>query len=328
MLYNEFQNPFFPFFNAVFKSPWFPPVNMRDQIHTMGQTFFSILMLPLMTIGHSMEFPVVGNCSFTDFRFLIFFVLLIGLCFRLPFKRYSPIRNRTKFIILFALSSYISWVFMFSIIRYIVPIENIFGVLFVLAGFYERKSKFVLSVSFACFLLLSFTPLFSKPWNLSSPTTEEFIAQHPDQKKHLQTVSPSFNIPELSEDVLILLLNSPTSEYFVHFAKKYPKARAISFYAPELLLMGTNGSITEYGKFKELRNKIINEHTGDILSIMYHAKAYNKTHLNTIKNIMKDGDCFHPETFVMPSDSNIKLELKNALFCKISKKSVLPLNEE
>ena len=308
LLYKEYQNPLFPFFNAIFKSPWFPLVNPRDTIHTSGNTPVSLLMLPLLTIAHSETFPFVGVCTFTDFRFLISFILLIVFFCRSLKKNTSPARDQTKFIFLFALFSYIFWIIFFSIIRYTVPIENVLGILFTLALFSKKSSKIFLPLKIIIFCLLVSTPFLSEPWtSLKMGTT---VTNAPDP-------------PDVKENTLILLASQATSSFFVDIAREHPEARAISLYSRPLLYWKTNGSITGYGKFKELRNKIIQEHNGDILAILLPEEtSADQDFLFTLQK----GACFNASKTFEIDGKKVTKTTSKILFCKIQKKSALLLN--
>lgn len=320
MLYKEYQNPFFPFFNAVFKSPYFPEINTYDAIHTFGNTWISRLMLPLLTISHSEQFPVVGFCSFTDFRFLIFFILLIELCCKRFFKNENKIGDETKFIIIFTIISYCFWVSCFSIIRYVVPIEGMIGIISVKILFYEKESKqfdfIVFLKNFIIFFLLLSTPLISKEWS-KFPSDDVWLFIDPD------------NV-ELSENSLVFLINSPTSSIFVPIARKNPKIRAISFYAPELLFWNTDGSITNYGKFKEKKEEIIKNHIGDILMIIRSdpADPFPEKNVKIFADVLKNATCFYPEFSFEKDGKERKVFTKDFRFCKIKKNLDTLLNEE
>ena len=323
MLYKEYQNPFFPFFNAVFKSPYFPEINTRDTIHTLGNTWFTRLMLPLMTICHSKAFPIVGNASFTDFRFLVFFILLIELLCKRFFKHEPPLQDTTKFIIIFTIISYCFWIYLFSIIRYTIPIESMIGILVTKTLFDKREEKrfeindiaFYLKDFIICFLLLS-TPLISKEWS-KFPSDNVWLFINPD------------NV-ELSENSLVFLVNPRTSSTFVPIARKNPKIRAISFYAPELLFWNTDGSITNYGKFKEKKEEIIKNHIGDILMIIKSdpTDSFPEKNVEIFADILKKAQCFYPEFSFTKDGKQNTIFTKDFRFCKISKNSDTLLNEE
>ncbi len=306
-LYREYQNPIFPFFNAFFKSPWFPEINTRDTIHTAGRGWIHFLLFPLMTIGHSADFPVAGLCSFTDFRFLFLFVLLIVFCFRL-FKKKDGTREQTKFLILFVLFSYLVWLTFFCIIRYTVPMENVAGILFVLAFFSGKRTKRAIIAGTVCVVLLLGTPFFSDKWTVSGSST---VTDMPDAI-------------ETSDDVLVLLLTPTTSSAFVGIAKKYPKARAVGLFAPELIYWGTNATLTEYGKFKEKTDKILAEHRGDVIAIYVPRYLLGKK----VRKIIENEDCFGAFKFIEINGVKVKAATNDLRICKISKKTDQLLNAE
>ena len=308
MLYKEYQNPLFPFFNAIFKSDWFPPVNPRDTEHTAGSTPLSLLMIPLMTIVHSEKFPVVGYCTFTDFRFLIAFVLLAGFCCRAVKKNVAPVRDRTNFILVFALTSYLFWLLFFLIIRYTVPIENILGILFTLVIFSGENPKSFLPLKIVMLCLLLSTPFLSESWT--------------DLKKGT-TVTAAPDTPDINGNTLVLLANPASSLLFADIARKHPEARAVSLYSKPLLFWKTNGSITGYGKFKELRDKIIEEHNGDFLVIFMPKES---SFSPVFASIIQNAACSAATKTFEIDGKKVEKATSHILFCKIPKKSALLLN--
>lgn len=272
LMYKNYENPFFPLFNAFFKSPWFPEINTRDEVHIAGHSVWQSLMIPVEMINHTKKKALVGFCRFTDIRFYLMYMAgALCLCTRL-FKIPPPpiIRPQTLFLITFTGTSFLVWLFFFSIIRYTIPIEMLTAILLTL--FLQNTaaclSKPVFKKAFAVlcvfiYALLISTPLISEEW------------------KHLRDQTSVLNLPknfDIQDDTLIYLLNEPVTYLTVELLRKNPNARIIAFSTQlDTTWKIDPHGITGYGKFKEKTAKIIQEHTGPIMTIGHAAfPVFNK----------------------------------------------------
>lgn len=128
ILWQHFQNPMFPYFNKVFKSPYFGFYNLSDT-RFLPDTINDKLFYPFYFITeqtYTSEFP------FQDMHFAVCYVLLIVF---LAYFCYQKIRQRKMsensiprldfklFILTLFAVSYALWQFGFSIYRYVVVLE-------------------------------------------------------------------------------------------------------------------------------------------------------------------------------------------------------------
>jgi hypothetical protein len=132
-LFGRTGNPVFPLYNAVFHSPWFPEINFLD-LRFLSKSPANALTYPFKwALG---IYPVSTEGAFRDLRFLLVFLLLgmvlaVSACDRLSAGPDEPCRAppRTGAAILwFLVFSFLPWIFLFGIHRYIVPLELICGV--------------------------------------------------------------------------------------------------------------------------------------------------------------------------------------------------------
>ena len=127
-LWQQFGNPFFPYFNDIFRSPWWEPVAWFDRNYG-PRDGLQLLFFPFYFARDS---KLVGEVSFRDYRLAALMALALMLAvsrssaaFRLP--------PRWRFLSLFVLGSYVSWLWIFGIYRYLVPLELLSGALIVAA---------------------------------------------------------------------------------------------------------------------------------------------------------------------------------------------------
>lgn len=163
-MWSEFGNPFFPFFNDVFKSAWADPRSYADKGLVPG-SLWEGLARPFVFAYHS-DYITHQN-YFRDVRFSVAFLLLVAAAatsvaraaahkkprFWLPFRDLSPTH---RFLIVFVVVSFVVWEAMFSIIRYAATLEALAPALVVIlvhAMLHGRRAR--LTAVAAAFVLIA-----------------------------------------------------------------------------------------------------------------------------------------------------------------------------
>jgi hypothetical protein len=149
VMQREFGNPVFPYYNDLFQSPWWEPVAFFDRNwgpRDLGQWLF----FPLYFARRS---TLVSEVGFRDYRLAALFVLgLLCLAKFLLLPREKAAMRAWKFLITFALASYVIWIKLFGIYRYLVPLEVLSGPLIVGCLLYLLRG---MSLRYACIVLLA-----------------------------------------------------------------------------------------------------------------------------------------------------------------------------
>ena len=122
LLWMNFKNPFFPFFNGIFKSPFFYNVSISNYlgpIKLIEKVFYPFYFSWNRKIGIK---PV------HDIRMAIVYLLLVFLTVKKIFKRTASnlddtLTNSKKYFITFFIVSYIFWQYQFSIERYMMVLD-------------------------------------------------------------------------------------------------------------------------------------------------------------------------------------------------------------
>lgn len=149
-LWNKFQNPFFPFFNKIFKSSYYDYSNFSDG-RFLPKGFIQFLLYPLY---FAMKNTLVTEQPFKDLRFAIIYILVIPVIFKSIYRLYvskgtlsigdkgsANVNGRaTLFLVVFFVANYVVWQAVFSIYRYIVALE-ILGpiIIFLLLSYIFKK---------------------------------------------------------------------------------------------------------------------------------------------------------------------------------------------
>lgn len=143
-LWREFANPVFPYYNAVFHSPWAVADNFRDA-RFLPQSFAGAIAYPFQwLVGNN----PAGESLFRDPRFALLFVLLPIPLLALAAEGIARRRNGFKrrgggqflvapepygLLLLFFISSYAIWITTFAIHRYLIPLTLLSGLILFLA---------------------------------------------------------------------------------------------------------------------------------------------------------------------------------------------------
>lgn len=128
------SNPFFPYFNQLFHSPLLIDASYRDPTYTDGHTWLGRLLFPWRFTLNSF---LVAEWKFRDARILAAYILIpLTLLIRLfaaRHKQFGPLPPLYKFLFCFAAITYAMWQVMFSVYRYLIPMEMLAPLLIVMA---------------------------------------------------------------------------------------------------------------------------------------------------------------------------------------------------
>ncbi|MBC8021737.1 MAG: hypothetical protein H7Y14_01370, partial [Burkholderiales bacterium] len=129
-LQREFGNPFFPYLNGIFQSPWWELVSFHDERYGPRNA--------LEAITYPFRFAWNGRVAddvwFRDPRMATLFVLAVACiaghsrAVRMDAPFALP---RWRFVAVFAAVAYATWLAQFAIYRYLIPLELVSGALMV-----------------------------------------------------------------------------------------------------------------------------------------------------------------------------------------------------
>ncbi|WP_315742519.1 MULTISPECIES: glycosyltransferase 87 family protein [unclassified Bradyrhizobium] len=127
-MWHDFGSPLFPFYNVIFRSREAPPVSIIDT-RFMPHGLIEALAYPFdWLVGRhpSSEWP------FRDPRFAVVVVLLLATIAVGAWRRRELLQVRDRQFLLFFWVSYALWTLVFSIQRYLIPLELLSAPLIVL----------------------------------------------------------------------------------------------------------------------------------------------------------------------------------------------------
>jgi len=128
-VWNTFRNPLFPYFNQLFRSPWYPAIDLSDRRFapkSLLETLFRPFYWAVQGEGR------IAEVGFRDPRFALVMAAALAalVVFVLRRRRASGqtsiSRDQRVFLLAFAVS-YVLWLKQFSILRYLAPTELVIG---------------------------------------------------------------------------------------------------------------------------------------------------------------------------------------------------------
>ena len=126
VMWREFANPTFPYYNHVFQSPWWEPVAFFDRNYG-PRDWLQAIFFPIYFSHRS---TLVSEVGFRDYRLAALMVLALLAAIRFVVER-PFVAPAWRFLAAFTLASYLVWLKLFGIYRYLVPLELLSGPLIV-----------------------------------------------------------------------------------------------------------------------------------------------------------------------------------------------------
>jgi hypothetical protein len=205
-------NPLFPYFNEYFKSPLALPAPYRD-MRFLPTHFWIAASFPILW---SLNWSIADDIPFGDIRVMLAYVTgIVALLFWLGGRRSKDpiaVPDAARIVFAFAAVSYLVWLKMFAIYRYIVGLEMLAPLLVALAiGFLplaRRVQYIVLAVLFIA---------------VAATTRVEYIERAPLSSPFVQADIPK--IPRPGTSMVLLTGNGPLGFLAPSFDKRIPLLR-------------------------------------------------------------------------------------------------------
>jgi hypothetical protein len=200
VLWREFGNPVFPYLNGVFKSPFWDAINFTD-FRYGPRTALQWLAFPLYFSHIS---TLASEQGFRDYRLALLCILAVVTALAAVVRQGAPGRHFTpawRFLCVFALVSYLAWEALFSIYRYLVPLELASGLLI---AFCVLRLVPDLRGAVALVLLLSLL--------LAGTTRRMGWERVPFQERYFEVAAPA-----LSPAALVILTSTEPMAYAIPF---------------------------------------------------------------------------------------------------------------
>ena len=255
ILWREFANPLFPYFNSIFQSPWWEPVDFFDR-NFGPRNWRQWIFFPLY---FARQHLLVAEISFRDYRLATLFVLALASW---SVSRWRNLRENPhsaappplptdaawRVLAFFTLVSYVAWLKLFGIYRYLLVLEVLSGALIVGCVLYlaRRGSARMATVAILAVLLVGTTRM---GWGWGRT---EFGETYFDVRA-----------PGISANALVI----------VGYAN--PMAYAIPFFRPDARFVSPANNLIGLGQRNRLSrqaDELIRSHTGPLYLLEYKVR--------------------------------------------------------
>lgn len=165
LLYSNFGNPVFPYYNSIFKSPFHLFSDLHDT-RFFPRSIFDAIFFPFQWLKFSTKYA--SEIPFKDPRWSVIYVLIIATLFSFILsktRKFAHLFKKTLdipsvFLILFSIITFLIWEKTFAILRYTVAIEALTGILYIIMVLYifqwlTRRKLYII-----CFALISLSFFF------------------------------------------------------------------------------------------------------------------------------------------------------------------------
>lgn len=198
-LWAEFGNPLFPYYNNIFGSPYSELVNGSDERFKPANWLLA-LFYPVYW-GLSTEGPI-SDFYMRDPRMMVALAAAIVAGFGV-FRGWSAGSRPVAALLVFFAASYVAWEALFSILRYLAPVEMLCGVvLWLPLRTLAARGRRVLAGGLAGLLAISTVAL----------------TLYPDYERGAPGAHAlAVNVPQLEPDALLLILDHTPASYMALF---------------------------------------------------------------------------------------------------------------
>jgi len=300
ILWKQFHNPFFPFFNGIFRSSDFLPINFKYS-KFLPQSVWEILFFPFYFSWKGTS----GDGLFQDFRFLIVYVLLIIASIKWFWRNFYKKADQkpdllTFWLYAFFISSYIVWEYYFSIMRYMVALEMLAPLMiYLLARKMIQNFHTFITFLFFVFLIILFSLAPLKTFRIACLESSFFNVQ-----------LPSFVKPQ--SDAMVLLAYPA---YALNLEPK-PQAYLIPFFPSKWSFVGVpflDGKFLPDMKASEKILDLIKKHPGNFYLLTTDISMPELYRIAQDFGLVAQGECGE-----VLSDRQ-KISSKKVLLCPVIK---------
>jgi hypothetical protein len=275
-LWSHFGNPFFPFLNNLFQSPYIQPHTFADKRFLPAHAW-EYFIWPFIFSWNSER---VAEVRFSDVRFALVCLFFIAFMLRGLFRSRaeSPLiyTRPANFLFLFFALAFVLWMSTSSIYRYLISLELLVPiVLFALLerGVRSNKIRIAIAVAAVSVIFVMFRPLNWGRMAWSNPY-----------------ISVDTGPYALEDDAVMVMLGSAPSAYVIPHLPQ-----GIRYVRP-----GGNLRLREGDLFLDEIRHIVKEHNGPMYVLFdeTYTSRQMQTALAQFKMDFRLGNCFHLKTNV------------------------------
>src|ERR1700722_4111324 len=232
-LWNAFGNPFFPYLNQIFRSPYFEPTEIWDP-RFIPDSFRKLMTFPFYWTKTNSY--VVSEPKFRDWRAAVGYVAIVAgvlalalSCLRTGRWPRAALAQTPGLLLVFVFEivSYFSWALEFGYYRYAIPLEMLTGVIAMGALIWLFDDRRLRMAAAVAVLALAASTTIYLDWG-RRPYTDKYV---------------DVQVPPLPPRSLVLIATWDPVAYFIPYAE--PTAQYLGIENNYLELSQTNKLATE-----------------------------------------------------------------------------------
>ena len=255
ILWREFANPLFPYFNSIFQSQWWEPVDFFDR-NFGPRNWRQWIFFPLY---FARQHLLVAEISFRDYRFATLFVLALMAWAASRWRNLRENPNSVappplptdagwRVLAFFTIVSYLAWLKVFGIFRYLLVLEVLSGALIVgCVLFLVRRGRVGILVVAGLAVLLVGTTRMGDGWGRSGFGNAYFDVK----------------APAIAPGALVIVGYSNPMSYAIPF---FPAA--VRFVSPVNNFIG----LGQRNRLSQRADEVIRSHAGPLYLLEYKVR--------------------------------------------------------
>jgi 4-amino-4-deoxy-L-arabinose transferase-like glycosyltransferase len=232
-LWNAFGNPFFPYLNQIFRSPYFEPTAIWDP-RFIPDSFWKLMTFPFYWAKTNTY--LVSEKTFRDWRAAIAYVAMVLGVLALAASCLGKGRRPRELlaqtpglplVFTFVVVSYFSWALEFGYYRYAIPLEMLTGIVAIGALIWLFDDRRLRIGGAVAVLAIALTTTVYLDWG-RRPYTDKYVEVH---------------VPALPPRSIVLIATWDPAAYFIPYAE--PSAQYLGIENNYLELSQTNKLASE-----------------------------------------------------------------------------------
>ena len=258
ILWKNYGNPFFPFFNSIFKSPYWTGADYKD-IRYFDKPWITVLFYPFFLFWNlGRHLPLQHWFVLSNFRLVvggIFFFRAAADILKAGKNGRKEHKDALLHLLMFWMAVvYIIWLCLFRVYRYMIPFELLLSIVLIRFIFAKREitsddKRMYGLLFFVAFMMSSMFSNYGRYYVW--PVDRQLIPTKP---------------AALSRDTLLIVKKIPGA-IFVPFLAKDETVRAVI--DPDLRKVYNGSNFYATGRFAEKRDKLIREHKKQNKPVVY-----------------------------------------------------------
>ena len=263
-LWKNFENPVFPFWNKIFKSPYYLDINYVDRLHLHTLTWFQRIFLPFYLIYHPYDCFIGSVTDLSDWRFAYAFIIAVVWGILKVFKKADPLGDRMNFYAVWIFISYLIWLFISANLRFTIPIETSCAVIFVFAGARIKIKEHLFKEIFGLSFLIILTGIL-----LSTP----FLSYYWGKRDSYSFLKDKISLPD---NTLLITLEAPTAGFATEITEQNKNITLLGFMKILAPSSWKKWNIANYGKMKEKRDLLLKRHPDKVVLMVKNLYESNE----------------------------------------------------